>query len=244
MRDLKYVFSKSIKDTALSLKKNGLAFILLCGLVSFLSSLASVFFASGLIANLGYIINYFIQILLLSVLAKIMNNMVVANRIPNRDFKYYLEHYFINIMNTFFVIYIIELIYQFASYYIIFGVSKLDLTKSRILSVTILFIIEELILGSWFEAVYVDDVGGLAAIKRALNFIKDNFVPWTLISVPYLLLKTLSGGYLNGFLTIPMWARVLTSILMPVFMLLRGKAYLLLSRSTKRKRKFMMEYEN
>lgn len=243
MRDLKYVFSKAIKDTAAALKKNAFVFILVCALVSFASSFSDLIFTSSLIANIGYIINYFIQILLLSIMAKIMNNMVVANRIPNRDFKYYLEHYFINIMNTYFVIYIIELVYQFASYYILYNFSDLDITKSRLLSILILYIIEEIILGAWFEVVYVEDLGGLATIKRSLTFIKENIIPWTIISVPYLLLRSLSGGYLNGLLNIPMWARALSSLLIPIFLLLRGKAYLILSKTTKRKRKFMMEYE-
>lgn len=239
MRDLKYVLNHTFNETAKALKKNGILFIIVCGVITFLRSMAAMLFSFGM----GNIINYFVQIIFLSILAKVMNNIVTANRVPTSDFKYYLENYFINIMNTYFVIYVFNMFYSLLGTYFLNMPIGLSREIRMLIYVVLLYIIEEIILGSLFETVYIDGIGGLNAYRRAISFIKENFVPWIVVSSPYLILKLAETGVFTNYYMLPLWARILISIMTPILLLFRGKAYLLLTQSTKRKRKFMMEYD-
>ncbi len=239
MRDLRYILKHTFNETAKALSSNGLLFIVISASLIFVSSTISNIFSSGM----GYIINYFIQILILSVLAKVLNNIVTTNKVPTQDLKYYLEHYFINIMNTYFVLYVFKIIYNMLGVYFVNMPIAIKQETRIMIYVILLFIIEEIILGSLLESVYIDGLGGLNAYKRALSFIKDNIVEWTIISAPYLILRLAETGVLTNYYLLPVWARGLTALILPILLLFRGKAYLLLSQSTKRKRKFMMEYD-
>lgn len=239
MRDLKYILNHSFSETAKALKQNGILFIIICALLNFFGSLSSTIFSYGM----GYIINYFVQILILSVMAKILNNIVTINKVPIKDFKYYLENYFINIMNTYFILYVFNLIYNMIGVYFVNLPMGLSQDIRMLIYIVLLYTIEEIVFGSLFETVYIDGLGGINAFRKALSFIKENLIPWLVVSSPYLILKLAETGVFTNYYLLPIWARALISLLTPVLLLFKGKAYLLLSQSTKRKRKFMMEYD-
>ena len=159
MRDLRYILKHTFNETAKALSSNGLLFIVISASLIFVSSTISNIFSSGM----GYIINYFIQILILSVLAKVLNNIVTTNKVPTQDFKYYLEHYFINIMNTYFVLYVFKIIYNMLGVYFVNMPIAIKQETRIMIYVILLFIIEEIILGSLLESVYIDGLGGLNA---------------------------------------------------------------------------------
>lgn len=238
MKDLKIVFKRALMDTSESIKKNGIIFTVILSILFFMIDKFGGLFYGGLLS----IITYFIQMLLLALVAKLANNMVIANRVPINDIFYNIQPYFFNVTNTYFVLYVVELVFNMLTMIFMPRSNLASATNFALISIAIMFIVDNILLSSIFEAVYLESLGGLAAFRRAFQFLKENFVIWMIISLPYILLKTLDYRFLGAIFQVPVWADILKALIMPTILVFRGKAYLILSQSTKRKREFMNEY--
>lgn len=207
------------------------AYIVLSLLFSFINSSLSFF------AMLGGFVAYIILILEKSIYARALNDITLTDKISYKNFSYNFGNYFYNIMNTYFIIYVVKFITNLFIYNLI------NLNNEIIFySSLILFIVENIILSPIFETTYIENIGGISAFRRAIDFMKENWIQWLVLNIPYLMMLYVGTMYSSTTIGMNMLLKILMYVVPPIYLIFRGKLYYILANSNKRKRKFMNEY--
>lgn len=207
------------------------AYIVLSLLFSFINSSLSFF------AMLGGFVAYIILILEKSIYARALNDITLTDKISYKNFSYNFGNYFYNIMNTYFIIYVVKFITNLFIYNLI------NLNNEIIFySSLILFIVENIILSPIFETTYIENIGGISAFRRAIDFMKENWIQWLVLNIPYLMMLYVGTMYSSTTIGMNMLLKILMYVVPPIYLIFRGKLYYILVNSNKRKRKFMNEY--
>ena len=140
-------------------------------------------------------------------------------------------------MNTYFIIYVVKFITNLFIYNLI------NLNNEIIFySSLILFIVENIILSPIFETTYIENIGGISAFRRAIDFMKENWIQWLVLNIPYLMMLYVGTMYSSTTIGMNMLLKILMYVVPPIYLIFRGKLYYILVNSNKRKRKFMNEY--
>lgn len=235
MKDVIIVAKNAFIKTVEALNNNAWLFILLYAVVSVLISLLRV--GSFAVGIFGGFLSYLLYIVEKTIYARALSDITLTNRLSTKNFFYNFGSYFINIMNTYFIVFIVKYVFQ------IFVTSPMLSSNQMVVIYTIaMFVLENIVFSPILETIYVDNVGSIEAFKKCLSFMKENWLPWILLNVPYILMLFVASAYS----VIDIRKNVLLSILMiivpPVYLIFRGKLYYVLNNSNKRKREFINEF--
>lgn len=241
MRDIKIVFKKTLIDTIAALRGDGKYFIpcyigcmlLLIGIEEIIAyvSTGPMDFLSGILNGLATVAIY-------AVLAKVLNSVSLTNRFSLRGLSYNYGTYFINVLNVMFYIYVVRFLFSYTQ--VFFWAGKGD----YVIEAIVFFVLLQIVFNPLPETVYIDGLTGGAAFRKSLMFMKDNFLPWLLLNVFYIIIffaKDILFPVEMGLFSLQ---KILMAIVLPLLYIMRGKAYLFLNQTTKRKRAFMSEYND
>lgn len=236
MRDIFRVAKKTIYDTGNAISKGGVIFVILYIVVKVLFNFLND--VAGKIPIAGFFIIYLLEILQYTIYARGLNDVTLTDKIRTSNFLINFGSYFYNIMNTYFVIYVLRIVVgMFTNNYIL----RYGYTPNYM--ATLAFIIEHIMFSAIFEAVYIDHVGGIAAFKQNFKFLKENYLPWFILNIPYILMQYILTLYPMDIINENLLLSVGILVIPPFYLIFRGKMYLYLSTTNKRKRAFENEFE-
>lgn len=235
MKDVIIVAKNAFVKTAQALNNKSWIFIILYAICIIFSSILGI--GTAFFGIFGGFLSYLIIIFQKSIFARALSDITLTNRLSLNNFFYNFGNYFINIMNTYFIIYIVKYIFQIIAMNFLVTTNQL-----YVIIIFVMFALENIIFSPILETTYVDNVGGIEAFKRCYNFMKENWLPWILLNIPYIMMQFVASTYS----VVDIRKNILLSILMlivpPLYLIFRGKLYYFLNNSNKRKRKFINEF--
>ncbi|MGO1469979.1 MAG: hypothetical protein ACTHW2_08155 [Tissierella sp.] len=200
--------------------------ILFVGPLSILSGIILALFKSSIVSNYLYL----------------LFNIVNYNRLTTNNFKEGFTHYVRKIYGVFFVAYLGRLLLSL----VLPGLGQLG----SIINLVI-FIGLPIALNALSETIYLKQYDAWESIIYSLEFLKDNFINWTLPNIIfYAAIYAISGQLLlNVFNTnigfnfssniVVVIIYIISQTIFSFMMIYRGHLYKILSTSTRRKRTFM-----
>ena len=251
--DLQLVYKKAGKDTLLKIKKapHFLIFPFIYGVVYMLGMvLIGKLFARSYGTIIGFIIPLLTSLILSSYFS-VLSDLIYYNRISFRNFSKTFMAYFASIYSVFFILMIIS-----------FFMPGIGVMMG---ATTLVGAVITLALNPIAESIYIRGEYYTSAYTHSLEFMKENFLLWTIPFLIYLGILHLLGfdfAFMivsNSIVDIPLGQTVMTglsylnpldpqnikillaSIITGVYAIFRGNLYRILVGSTRRKRAYMGE---
>lgn len=251
--DLQLVYKKARQDTLLKIKKAP-QFLIFPFIYGILYTFAVTIIGTVVGASLGMFAGFIIPIvtsLILSSYFSILSDIIYYNRISFRNFSKTFMAYFASIYSVYFILMIIS-----------FLVPALSFVNGAYLLLSALI---TLALNPIAESIYIRGEYYTSAYTHSLEFMKENFLLWTIPFLIYLGILHLLGFNFammissNSIVDIPLGENIMTglsylnplnpynikvliaSIITAVYAIFRGNLYRILVGSTRRKRAYMGE---
>lgn len=251
--DLQLVYKKAGKDTLLKIKKapHFLIFPFIYGVVYMLGMLLiGKLFARSYGTIIGFIIPLLTSLILSSYFS-VLSDLIYYNRISFRNFSKTFMAYFASIYSVFFILMIIS-----------FFMPGIGVMMG---ATTLVGAVITLALNPIAESIYIRGEYYTSAYTHSLEFMKENFLLWTIPFLIYLGILHLLGfdfAFMivsNSIVDIPLGQEIMTglsytnpldpqnikillaSIITAVYAIFRGNLYRILVGSTRRKRAYMGE---
>lgn len=251
--DLQLVYKKAAKDTLLKIKKapHFLIFPFVYGVVYMLGMvLIGRLLARSYAPIIGFIIPLLTSLILSSYFS-VLSDLIYYNRISFRNFSKTFMAYFASIYSVFFILMIIS--FFMPGIGVMMGVNTLVGT------------IITIALNPIAESIYIRGEYYTSAYTHSLEFMKENFLLWTIPFLIYLGLLHLLGFDFtfmivsNSIVDLPLGQEIMiglsytnpldpqnikiliASIITAVYAIFRGNLYRILVGSTRRKRAYMGE---
>ena len=251
--DLQLVYKKAGKDTLLKIKKapHFLIFPFIYGVVYRLGMvLIGKLFARSYGTIIGFIIPLLTSLILSSYFS-VLSDLIYYNRISFRNFSKTFMAYFASIYSVFFILMIIS-----------FFMPGIGVMMG---ATTLVGAVITLALNPIAESIYIRGEYYTSAYTHSLEFMKENFLLWTIPFLIYLGILHLLGfdfAFMivsNSIVDIPLGQEIMTglsytnpldpqnikillaSIITAVYAIFRGNLYRILVGSTRRKRAYMGE---
>lgn len=251
--DLQLVYKKAGQDTLLKIKKAP-QFLIFPFIYGILYTFAVTIIGTVVGASLGMFAGFIIPIvtsLILSSYFSILSDLIYYNRISFRNFSKTFMAYFASIYSVYFILMIIS-----------FLVPALSFVNGAYLLLSALI---TLALNPIAESIYIRGEYYTSAYTHSLEFMKENFLLWTIPFLIYLGILHLLGFNFammissNSIVDIPLGENIMTglsylnplnpynikvliaSIITAVYAIFRGNLYRILVGSTRRKRAYMGE---
>ncbi|WP_282926170.1 hypothetical protein [Helcococcus kunzii] len=173
-----------------------------------------------------------VSIAFLSALISFLADIVIYNRLDFNNFLNRFSEYFSPLMNTYFIIFLIEMVVN-----MLFG--ALPRVISLIISIALLVLQSPL-----YEEVYLGNTYGMDAVYSAFDFIKENFLQWLPVLIAYVLIE-----YVFSFWSIIMVfdlrliiQSILYGLLLAFVYIYKGQLFKILNGSSMRKRRFQGKF--
>lgn len=251
--DLQLVYKKAGKDTLLKIKKapHFLIFPFVYGVVYMLGMLLiGKLFARSYGTIIGFIIPLLTSLILSSYFS-VLSDLIYYNRISFRNFSKTFMAYFASIYSVFFILMIISFFMP--------GIGVM-MGATTLIGAAI-----TLALNPIAESIYIRGEYYTSAYTHSLEFMKENFLLWTIPFLIYLGILHLLGfdfAFMivsNSIVDLPLGQEIMTglsytnpldpqnikillaSIITAVYAIFRGNLYRILVGSTRRKRAYMGE---
>ena len=251
--DLQLVYKKAFSDTLLKIKKapHFLIFPFVYGVVYMLGMvLIGRLLARSYAPIIGFIIPLLTSLILSSYFS-VLSDLIYYNRISFRNFSKTFMAYFASIYSVFFILMIIS--FFMPGIGVMMGVTTLVGT------------IITIALNPIAESIYIRGEYYTSAYTHSLEFMKENFLLWTIPFLIYLGILHLLGfdfSFMivsNSIVDLPLGQEImiglsytnpldpqnikilLASIITAVYAVFRGNLYRILVGSTRRKRAYMGE---
>ncbi len=251
--DLQLVYKKAGKDTLLKIKKapHFLIFPFVYGVVYMLGMLLiGKLFARSYGTIIGFIIPLLTSLILSSYFS-VLSDLIYYNRISFRNFSKTFMAYFASIYSVFFILMIIS-----------FFMPGIGVMMG---ATTLVGAVITLALNPIAESIYIRGEYYTSAYTHSLEFMKENFLLWTIPFLIYLGILHLLGfdfAFMivsNSIVDLPLGQEIMTglsytnpldpqnikillaSIITAVYAIFRGNLYRILVGSTRRKRAYMGE---
>ncbi|OFO61480.1 hypothetical protein HMPREF3023_02000 [Peptoniphilus sp. HMSC075B08] len=251
--DLQLVYKKAGKDTLLKIKKapHFLIFPFIYGVVYMLGMvLIGKLFARSYGTIIGFIIPLLTSLILSSYFS-VLSDLIYYNRISFRNFSKTFMAYFASIYSVFFILMIIS-----------FFMPGIGVMMG---ATTLVGAVITLALNPIAESIYIRGEYYTSAYTHSLEFMKENFLLWTIPFLIYLGILHLLGfdfAFMivsNSIVDLPLGQEIMTglsytnpldpqnikillaSIITAVYAIFRGNLYRILVGSTRRKRAYMGE---
>lgn len=251
--DLQLVYKKAGKDTLLKIKKapHFLIFPFIYGVVYMLGMvLIGRLLARSYAPIIGFIIPLLTSLILSSYFS-VLSDLIYYNRISFRNFSKTFMEYFASIYSVFFILMIIS-----------FFMPGIGVMMG---ATTLIGAVITLALNPIAESIYIRGEYYTSAYTHSLEFMKENFLLWTIPFLIYLGILHLLGfdfAFMivsNSIVDIPLGQEIMTglsftnpldpqnikillaSIITAVYAIFRGNLYKILVGSTRRKRAYMGE---
>ena len=251
--DLQLVYKKAFSDTLLKIKKAP-QFLIFPFIYGILYTFAVTIIGTVVGASLGMFAGFIIPIvtsLILSSYFSILSDLIYYNRISFRNFSKTFMAYFASIYSVYFILMIISFLVPSISF-----VNGAYLILSALIT---------LALNPIAESIYIRGEYYTSAYTHSLEFMKENFLLWTIPFLIYLgILQLLGFDFVmmissNSIVDIPLGENIMTglsylnpldpynikvliaSIITAVYAIFRGNLYRILVGSTRRKRAYMGE---
>ena len=251
--DLQLVYKKAFKDTTVKIKSSPI-FLILPLVYGVLYTLATTLIGTVFGLNLGVLAGFIIPLvtsLILSSYFSVLSDLIYYNRISFRNFKNTFMAYFGSIYSVYFILIIISWIMP------AFGGNT---SIFILISIVINFAINPIA-----ESIYIRGEYYTSAYTHSLEFMKENFLLWTIPFLIYLGILHLLGfdfAFMivsNSIVDLPLGQEIMTglsytnpldpqnikillaSIITAVYAVFRGNLYKILVGSTRRKRAYMGE---
>ena len=251
--DLQLVYKKAGKDTLLKIKKapHFLIFPFVYGVVYMLGMvLIGKLFARSYGTIIGFIIPLLTSLILSSYFS-VLSDLIYYNRISFRNFSKTFMAYFASIYSVFFILMIIS-----------FFMPGIGVMMG---ATTLVGAVITLALNPIAESIYIRGEYYTSAYTHSLEFMKENFLLWTIPFLIYLGILHLLGfdfAFMivsNSIVDLPLGQEIMTglsymnpldpqnikillaSIITAVYAIFRGNLYRILVGSTRRKRAYMGE---
>ena len=251
--DLQLVYKKAGQDTLLKIKKAPI-FLIFPFIYGILYTFAVTIIGTVVGASLGMFAGFIIPIvtsLILSSYFSVLSDLIYYNRISFRNFSKTFMAYFASIYSAYFILMIIS-----------FLVPAISFVNGAYLLLPALI---TLALNPIAESIYIRGEYYTSAYTHSLEFMKENFLLWTIPFLIYLGILHLLGFNFammissNSIVDIPLGENIMTglsylnplnpynikiliaSIITAVYAIFRGNLYRILVGSTRRKRAYMGE---
>ena len=251
--DLQLVYKKAGQDTILKIKKAP-QFLIFPFIYGILYTFAVTIIGTVVGASLGMFAGFIIPIvtsLILSSYFSVLSDLIYYNRISFRNFSKTFMAYFASIYSVYFILMIIS-----------FLVPAISFVNGAYLLLPALI---TLALNPIAESIYIRGEYYTSAYTHSLEFMKENFLLWTIPFLIYLGILHLLGFNFammissNSIVDIPLGENIMTglsylnplnpynikvliaSIITAVYAIFRGNLYRILVGSTRRKRAYMGE---
>ena len=251
--DLQLVYKKAGQDTLLKIKKAP-QFLIFPFIYGILYTFAVTIIGTVVGTSLGMFAGFIIPIvtsLILSSYFSILSDLIYYNRISFRNFKGTFMAYFASIYSVYFILMIISFLMPALG-----GVMG---------AITLVGAVIALSLNPIAESIYIRGEYYTSAYIHSLEFMKENFLLWTLPFLIYLGILHLLGFNFammissNSIVDIPLGENIMTglsylnpldpnnikillaSIITAIYAIFRGNLYRILVGSTRRKRAYMGE---
>ena len=251
--DLQLVYKKAGKDTLLKIKKapHFLIFPFIYGVVYMLGMvLIGKLFARSYGTIIGFIIPLLTSLILSSYFS-VLSDLIYYNRISFRNFSKTFMAYFASIYSVFFILMIISFFMP--------GIGVM-MGATTLVGAVITFALNPIA-----ESIYIRGEYYTSAYTHSLEFMKENFLLWTIPFLIYLGILHLLGfdfAFMivsNSIVDLPLGQEIMTglsytnpldpqnikillaSIITAVYAIFRGNLYRILVGSTRRKRAYMGE---
>lgn len=251
--DLQLVYKKAGKDTLLKIKKapHFLIFPFVYGVIYMLGMvLIGKLFARSYGTIIGFIIPLLTSLILSSYFS-VLSDLIYYNRISFRNFSKTFMAYFASIYSVFFILMIIS-----------FFMPGIGVMMG---ATTLVGAVITLALNPIAESIYIRGEYYTSAYTHSLEFMKENFLLWTIPFLIYLGILHLLGfdfAFMivsNSIVDLPLGQEIMTglsytspldpqnikillaSIITAVYAIFRGNLYRILVGSTRRKRAYMGE---
>lgn len=251
--DLQLVYKKAAKDTLLKIKKAPV-FLILPFIYGIIYMLGMVLIGRLLARSYAPIIGFIIPLLtslILSSYFSVLSDLIYYNRISFRNFSKTFMAYFASIYSVFFILMIIS-----------FFMPGIGVMMG---ATTLIGVVITLALNPIAESIYIRGEYYTSAYIHSLEFMKENFLLWTIPFLIYLGILHLLGfdfAFMitaNSIVDLPLGQTVMTglsylnpldpqnikillaSIITGVYAIFRGNLYRILVGSTRRKRAYMGE---
>ncbi|MGI5950009.1 hypothetical protein [Peptoniphilus sp.] len=249
--DLAMVYKKAMSETVSKISKNPVV-LLLPLIYSLIYKVAMNAFSIAIAPVLGFLSGFILPIissLILSSYYSQLSDVIFYNRLNFRNFKDTFKEYFASIYSVYFILILISWLMPALS------------------SMGPLFLVVSLVLVIAFnpiaESIYIRGEYYTSAYSHSLEFMKENFVLWSLPFIIYLIILNLLGvpfeNYIltSGIIDIPLGLNTEGTIVMgaslvnvkqiiiilvtAIYAIFRGNLYKILHNSTRRKRAYMGE---
>lgn len=251
--DLQLVYKKAGKDTLLKIKKapHFLIFPFVYGVIYMLGMvLIGRLLARSYAPIIGFIIPLLTSLILSSYFS-VLSDLIYYNRISFRNFSKTFMAYFASIYSVFFILMIIS-----------FFMPGIGVMMG---ATTLVGAVITLALNPIAESIYIREEYYSSAYIHSLEFMKENFLLWTIPFLIYLGILHLLGfdfAFMivsNSIVDLPLGQEIMTglsytnpldpqnikillaSIITAVYAIFRGNLYRILVGSTRRKRAYMGE---
>ena len=247
--DLQLVYKKAGKDTLLKIKKapQFLIFPFIYGIIYTFG----FFFIGNFLGGLMGFVMPLLTSLILSSYFSVLSDLIYYNRISFRNFSKTFMEYFASIYSVFFILMIISFL--------------MPALGGMMGATTIIGAVITLVLNPIAESIYIRGEYYTSAYTHSLEFMKENFLLWTIPFLIYLGILHLLGfdfAFMitaNSIVDLPLGQTVMTglsylnpldpqnikillaSIITGVYAIFRGNLYRILVGSTRRKRAYMGE---
>jgi len=243
-QDILFVNKSTIKKAINSLKKNWL--IIFTGIAYTIINLIIILIISTLFTGVLQIIAGFVMAIVSASLVSnylyLLSNIINYDRISMQDFKDGFKALLWDVYGVFFVFWIASLLIN--PLYNLLGSNAEVL--SRIIGILVLFALNPLP-----ETIYQKHYSSFEAISYAFDFMKENWLNWTIPNIIfYCLMYLLTGTILTDIFATNLSFNfdfspkgiglyLLGQLLFSFMMIYRGHLFKLLSTSTRNKRIFM-----
>ena len=251
--DLQLGYKKAGQDTLLKIKKAP-QFLIFPFIYGILYTFAVTIIGTVVGASLGMFAGFIIPIvtsLILSSYFSILSDLIYYNRISFRNFSKTFMAYFASIYSVYFILMIISFLVPALG-----GVMGASTLVGALIT---------LALNPIAESIYIRGEYYISAYTHSLEFMKENFLLWTIPFLIYLgILQLLGFDFAmmissNSIVDIPLGENIMTglsylnpldpynikvliaSIITAVYAIFRGNLYRILVGSTRRKRAYMGE---
>ena len=251
--DLQLVYKKEGKDTLLKIKKAP-QFLIFPFIYGIIYTLGFFFIGNFLGIFLGGLMGFVTPLLtslILSSYFSVLSDLIYYNRISFRNFSKTFMEYFASIYSVFFILMIISFL--------------MPALGGMMGATTLIGAVITLALNPIAESIYIRGEYYTSAYIHSLEFMKENFLLWTIPFLIYLGILHLLGfdfAFMitaNSIVDLPLGQTVMTglsylnpldpqnikillaSIITGVYAIFRGNLYRILVGSTRRKRSYMGE---